>query len=175
MSPGRVEEKVVIVTGAGVKKLRLINREENHFEFEMNMGSSRIEDLNHQFETVQATLVDVGNPQCAVFVDEFPQDWQRLGAELESHRYFPNRSNVSFVKVVDNHAIDVRFYERGAGATMSSGTGSTGAAAAALARGLVSSPVTVITEAGPLHIEWRGGDAYLTGPAEIVAKGEFYL
>ena len=44
-----------------------------------------------------------------------------------------------------------------------------------LARGLVSSPVTVITEAGPLHIEWRGDDAYLTGPAEIVAKGEFYL
>jgi diaminopimelate epimerase len=167
--------EVVIVTGAGVKKLRLISREENHFEFEMNMGRARIETPNHQFETVQATILDVGNPQCAVLVDEFPKDWHRLGAELESHRYFPNRSNVSFVKVIDSHTIDVRFYERGAGATMSSGTGSTGAAAAALAHGLVSSPVTVVTEAGPLHIEWRGGDAYLTGPAEIVAKGEFYL
>jgi diaminopimelate epimerase len=166
---------VAIVTGAGVKTLRLIIREENHFEFEMNMGAARVLELSKEFESVRATILDVGNPQCAVFVDEFPWDWQRLGAELESHKYFPHRSNVSFVKVLDDHTVDVRFYERGAGATMSSGTGSTGAAAAALAHGRVSSPVTVVTEAGPLHIEWRGGDAYLTGPAEIVAKGEFYL
>jgi diaminopimelate epimerase len=109
-----------------------------------------------------------------VFVNDFPADWRRLGAELESHRRFPNRTNVSFVKPIDAHTIEVRFYERGAGETMSSGTGSTGAAAAAIARGVVSSPVTVVTPAGPLIIEWRNNDAYLTGPAEIVGKGEFY-
>jgi len=56
---------------------------------------------------------------------------------------------------------------------MSSGTGSTGAAAAALARGSVRSPVRVITPAGPIEIRFDG-DAYLTGPAEIVAEGEFF-
>ena len=169
---------VVIVTGAGVKTLRLMSREENRFEFEMNMGTARIDNLRVDLPvtggSVTATLVDVGNPQCALMGEEFPTDWRRVGAELESHERFPNRSNVSFVKVRDDHTIEVRFYERGAGATMSSGTGSTGAAAAARALGLVSSPITVITEAGPLHIEWRGEDVYLTGPAEIVAKGEFY-
>jgi len=166
------EDEIVIATGAGLRRLRLVSREENRFSFEMNMGRPRLEPGN--IPGVNATLLDVGNPQCAVFVEEFPADWHRLGAELESHRLFPNRTNVSFVKPVDAHTIEVRFYERGAGVTMSSGTGATGAAAAAIARGLVSSPVTVLTPAGPLTLEWRGDNAFLTGPAEIIAKGEFY-
>ncbi len=85
-----------------------------------------------------------------------------------------NRTNVSFLRVVDGHTIDVRFYERGAGETMSSGTGSTGAAAAAVARGLAASPVRVLTPAGPLDLRLEE-DAYLTGPAEIVAQGEFFM
>ena len=68
----------------------------------------------------------------------------------------------------------VRFYERGAGETMSSGTGSTGAAAAAFARGLVTSPVRVLTPAGPLDLRWEDDNILLAGPAEIVASGEFY-
>jgi diaminopimelate epimerase len=183
ITEGRVpyDSEVVIATGAGLKRLRVVSREENRFEFEMNMGRARIREGDLWFHlpvaggTVEVTLLDVGNPQCAVFVDEFPADWKRQGAELESHPHFPNRSNISFVKVIDAHTVDVKFYERGAGATMSSGTGSTGAAAAALARGLVQSPVDVITEAGGLHIEWKHGVAFLTGPAEIVGKGEFYL
>jgi diaminopimelate epimerase len=116
----------------------------------------------------------VGNPQCAVPVDHFEFDWRALGAEIERHPHFPNRTNVSFVKPVDQHTIDVRFWERGAGETMSSGTGSTGAAAMAVARGLVSSPVRVLTPAGPIDLRFDG-DIYLTGPAEIVAEGEFFL
>jgi diaminopimelate epimerase len=69
--------------------------------------------------------------------------------------------------------VDVRFYERGVGETMSSGTGSTGAAAAAVLRGLVQSPVRVLTPAGPLDFRWDD-TMYLAGPAEIVARGEFY-
>ena len=75
---------------------------------------------------------------------------------------------------MDEHSIDVRFYERGAGETMSSGTGSTGAAAAAIARGMAESPVRVLTPAGPIDLRIEE-DAYLTGPAEIVAEGEFLL
>ena len=75
---------------------------------------------------------------------------------------------------MDEHTIDVRFYERGAGETMSSGTGSTGAAAAALARGMVNSPVRVLTPAGSLDLRAEGV-MFLTGPAELVAVGEFMM
>jgi len=116
----------------------------------------------------------VGNPQCAFLVSDFAFEWQSLGAIVERLPRFPNRTNVSFVRVVDRHTLDVRFFERGAGETMSSGTGSTGAGAAALARGLVESPVRVMTPAGPLELRWQGDDILLAGPAEIVAAGEFY-
>jgi diaminopimelate epimerase len=75
---------------------------------------------------------------------------------------------------LDLHTIDVRFWERGAGETMSSGTGSTGAAAMAVARGLATSPVRVLTPAGPIDLRFDG-DVYLTGPAAIVAEGDFFL
>jgi diaminopimelate epimerase len=79
------------------------------------------------------------------------------------------------VKVLDEHTIDVRFFERGVGETMSSGTGSTGAAAAAIARGEVQSPVKIETAAGQLNLRVEGDELYLVGPAEIVVKGEFFL
>ncbi len=74
---------------------------------------------------------------------------------------------------MDAHTIDVRFYERGAGETMSSGTGSTGAAATAVVRGMARSPVRVLTPAGPIDLRWEE-DVYLTGPAEIICDGEFF-
>jgi diaminopimelate epimerase len=75
---------------------------------------------------------------------------------------------------VDRNTIEVRFYERGAGVTLSSGTGSTGAAVAAILRNVAASPVTVLTPAGEsLELRWDTS-VYLTGPAEIVGAGEFY-
>jgi len=169
---------VRIRTGAGIKTLRLLRRGDLAFEFEMNMGAPRIVAERFQLPLsagpLDVTLLDVGNPQCAVPVADFDLDWRRLGAEIESHPHFPQRTNVSFVRPVDGHTIDVRFYERGAGETMSSGTGSTGAAAAAVARGFVQSPVRVLTPAGPIDLR-LDEEAFLTGPAEIVAVGDFFL
>ena len=111
----------------------------------------------------EVTIVNVGNPQCVVFVDEFPPDWETLGAEIEGHAHFPKRTNVSFVRVIDEHTIESRFYERGAGVTLSSGTGSTGAAVAAILRKLAASPVTVRTPAGEsLNLRWDGDSVFLT-------------
>jgi diaminopimelate epimerase len=107
-------------------------------------------------------------------VEDFDFDWRAMGAEIESHALFPERTNVSFFRAVGEHAIEARFYERGAGETMSSGTGSTGAVAAAVARWLVTSPVRVLTPAGPLDLLIEE-DVYLTGPAEIVAEGECFV
>jgi diaminopimelate epimerase len=170
----RASENVRILTGAGLKHLRLLDRAGHRFHFEMNMGTAIIEQLRADVLNYDATILNVGNPQCAVFVDHFDFDWRSLGAEIERHWQFPHRTNVSFVQRIDEHTLDVRFFERGAGETMSSGTGSTGAAAAAFARGLIKDPVRVLTPAGPLAIRWENQDILLSGPAEIVGAGEFY-
>jgi diaminopimelate epimerase len=175
---GLATDSVRIRTGAGIKTLRLLQRAGHRFELEMNMGLPEVRaerfDLPLAAGARDVTLVWVGNPQCAVSVADFNFDWRAVGAEIESHPHFPNRTNVSFWKVVDEHTIDARFFERGAGETMSSGTGSTGAAAAAFVRGVVKSPVRVLTPAGPIDLRLEI-EAYLTGPAEVVAHGEFFF
>jgi diaminopimelate epimerase len=168
---------VRVRTGAGIKTLRLLKRANMKFEFEMNMGRAEIQAERFSLPLAngarEVTLIWVGNPQCAVRVDNFDFDWRAMGAEIESHPHFPNRTNVSFVQPVDAHTVEVRFYERGAGETMSSGTGSTGAAVAAVAWNVATSPVRVQTPAGPIDLRLEE-EVYLTGPAELVATGEFY-
>ena len=175
---GHAAGVVRIRTGAGIKTLRLLGRRDLVFQFEMNMGRAEVRALHFDLPVADGlrdvTIVWVGNPQCVVPVADFEFDWRRLGAAIESHPHFPHRTNVSFVRPVDAHTIDVRFYERGAGETMSSGTGSTGAAAAAVARGLAQSPVRVLTPAGPIDLRLEE-NVFLTGPAEIVAEGYFLL
>ncbi len=168
---------VRVRTGAGIKRLRLLHRRDLDFEFEMNMGRPEITEERFSLPLAggarDVTLLWVGNPQCAVPVDDFDFDWRAMGAEIERHAHFPNRTNVSFVKPVDGHTVEVRFWERGAGETMSSGTGSTGAAAMAVARGMVDSPVRVLTAAGAMDLRFED-DVYLTGPAAIVAEGVYF-
>jgi diaminopimelate epimerase len=176
---GSVSGPVVkIRTAAGEKTLRLIDRNGNFFLFEMDMGLPREEELRASLPLggveFSATILNVGNPQCAIFVDELPENWRKFAADAESHERFPARSNVSFVQVLDRHTLNAVFYERGAGETRSSGTGSTGAAVAAILRGEVESPVEIRTPAGSLHLRWADS-VYLTGPAETVGEGKFFL
>jgi diaminopimelate epimerase len=115
--------------------------------FEMNMGTPEIRaqhfNLPLSSGEPDVTLVWVGNPQCAAPVENFDFDWRKMGAEIESNPNFLTAPMFpSFAR--DRHALEVLF-ERGAGETLSSGTGSTGAVAAALSRGMVESPVTVYT------------------------------
>jgi diaminopimelate epimerase len=173
---GLHRETIRIRTGAGIKHLRLLHREGLQFDFEMNMGRPEFQAERFSLPLSggprDVTVVNVGNPQCAVPVDDFNFDWRTVAAEIEGHAHFPRRTNVSFIRRIDAHTIDVRFYERGAGETMSSGTGSSGAAAAAVRRGLVESPVRVLTPAGPLDLRWDD-EIYLIGPAEIIADGTY--
>jgi diaminopimelate epimerase len=190
-----------ILTGSGPRTLRLVERGGLRFRFEMDMGRPAFQENELRFQLALAdgprmvTILDVGNPQCAVQVDSLEFDWKSAGAAIEGHPHFPRRTNVSFLSKVDDHTIAARFYERGAGPTLSSGTGAVGAGAAAILLGLVSSPVRVLTEAGPLDLRWGDGDSpsspaakvpiegvsaapagaiFLTGPSEITARGEFF-
>jgi diaminopimelate epimerase len=170
--------EVAITTGAGRKTLRLISQKDHKFRFEMDMGTPCEEERYAMLELAgriwQATILNVGNPQCAIFVDEVPEDWRRVARAAEGHPRFPRRTNVSVVRVVSNHAVEALFFERGAGETRSSGTGSTGAAVAAILRGKAESPVEIRTPAGTLRLRWDDS-VYLTGPAELVGEGNFFV
>lgn len=170
--------RVQVTTAAGLKELQLIWREESRFLFEMDMGMPQQEELHARLHLAgrdwDATILNVGNPQCAIFVDSLPKDWRQAGAEAERHHRFRARTNVSFVQVIDRHTIEAFFWERGAGETRSSGTGSTGAAIAAILRGETESPVEIKTPAGSLRLRWDDS-VYLTGPAELVCEGTYHL
>ncbi|HKP88794.1 MAG TPA: diaminopimelate epimerase [Thermoleophilaceae bacterium] len=119
--------------------------------------------------------VSIGNPQCAIEVD--PGDLEgldlgALGPPIESSELFPNRTNVSFWRRDSDSEISARIFERGVGETMSSGTGASGAAVAAVLRGL-DSPVTVHLDGGDLEVD-VGEDLHvdLTGWAVPVYRGE---
>jgi diaminopimelate epimerase len=169
---------ISITTAAGPKTLRLISQQDQRFMFEMDMGLPRTEELRATLRLAgrdwDATILNVGNPQCAIFVNSLPADWRIPAAEAEAHTRFPKRSNVSLVQVLDRHTIAAVFYERGAGETRSSGTGSTGAAVAAILRGEAETPVAIRTPAGELRLRWDES-VFLTGPAELVAEGAYYL
>lgn len=183
LANGYAGTEMRIVTGGGTKHLRLLEHSGQKYLFEMNMGCPRVEPdevrcaLTVGDEIYDCTILWVGNPQCAVFVENFDFDWRSLGAAIERHPRFPKRTNVSFVRHMDGLNIDVRFFERGAGETMSSGTGSTGAAVASILRGFTGRTMTVNTPAGPLEFRWptNDGDVKMVGPAEIVVTGRYYL
>jgi diaminopimelate epimerase len=119
-------------------------------------------------------FVQVGNPQCSIEVDEGLEELEleRYGPEIERHELFPRRTNVSFWRRTGSAEIRARIFERGVGETMASGTGATGAAVAAVLRG-VESPVTVTLDGGKLEVE-VGEDMHmsLTGWARPVYRGE---
>ena len=118
--------------------------------------------------------VSIGNPQCAVIVNEVELarlDLDEIGPGIEANELFPNRTNVSFL-VVDGSTVRARIFERGVGETLSSGTGASGAAVTAFLRG-APSPLTVELDGGELVVE-VGEDlaVRLDGWAEPVYAGE---
>lgn len=117
--------------------------------------------------------VSIGNPQCAIVVDdELEQlDLATIGPALEGHELFPNRTNVSFLRI-DGNRVRARIFERGVGETLSSGTGAGGAAVTAFLRG-ATSPIVVELDGGELEVEISDDlDVTLSGWAEPVCSGE---
>ncbi len=122
-----------------------------------------------------ATCVAVGNPHAVLVVENFDFDWQTLGAEIETARMFPNRTNVEFVRILNRNRITVRSWERGAGPTGSSGTGAAAAVSSLVMQGLVNRSCEVRFEAGSLRIDWdeQTNIISLTGPVHRVMEGTY--
>ena len=188
-------EELRFTTRAGVKRYRLRGRPApGAFRFEAEIGRPRFDSASIPMltleplaevrdyplalpggETVNVTALQMCNPNCCAFVDDLEQaDWRRLGRIIESHAAFPERTNVEFVRVVDRHRIEARVWERGAGETLSSGTGACAAAVASMAGGHTDRNVRVSMPGGRLEVLWReDGEVLLTGTAEVVYRGEW--
>jgi len=180
-------------TPAGIRNCDLINRDKNLFELKIEMGKPRLNSKDIPFDDgtnhekiidyplpilkkmYLITLVNLGNPHCAIFFDRFPSriEWHEIGREIELHPFFPNRINIEFIRVLNRGEIEVLFWERGVGETLSSGSGSCAAAVASILKGQTDNLVDVRTTMGKLNVEWDKDIVYQSGPSEIILEGEY--
>lgn len=124
---------------------------------------------------VEISALSMGNPHAVQIVDDVERaPVSTQGLLIERHPRFPQRVNAGYMQVVDRGHIRLRVYERGAGETLSCGTGACAAAVAGITRGYLASPVRVTTHGGELRIAWAGDDepVMMTGPAQTVFEGE---
>ena len=172
------KERISVLTGAGIKICSLTSRRETEFEFEIEMGNPAVQPelaLKTAAGEFRGIPVSMGNPHYVVFVPQFPDDWQSQAAKIQRLPSFPEGVNVEFVTANGLHDISARFFERGAGETQSSGTGSCASAVAAMATGHAESPVKVHAPGGTQVVRWEGGSVFLRGPARLLCRGEFFL
>lgn len=128
---------------------------------------------------IEGAEVSTGNPHFVIAIDNEMFDvagkaWQKIGAQVCNHPDFPNQTNVEFLRVRTPSEIEIRIFERGVGPTLSSGTGTSASATAALALHGCKSPLKVLAPGGPQIVAWSGpGDElHLTGTAALIARGE---
>ncbi len=188
------EGKLVVETGGGLRTVwpkmkagrmvsaRVAMGEPVFTPERVPVDATALGNLEHLFDypievggrTLKITCLALGNPHCVVFpdepIEEFPLN--NLGPLVEAHSMFPNRINFEIVNVLNRQHIRARIFERGAGETASSGTGSTAAMVASKLHGFVDEKVEVLLPGGTLQVAWPGtGEAYLEGPAVEVSTG----
>ena len=124
-----------------------------------------------------ATLVSMGNPHCVIFVDDvdsFPVE--KIGPQIEHHVLFPEKTNVEFVQLIDDETLKMRVWERACGETLACGSGACAATVAAILNGYIKERADVELRHGSLDISWGADDhVYMTGPAQLIATGNFKL
>jgi len=171
------KREIRVETRGGIIGPRL----ETDGEVSVDMGApeySGLEKLRVGDETVEVAIVSMGNPHAVQVVREVelaPVTTQ--GPRLERHDRFPEGVNAGYLQVLGRRHLALRVWERGAGETLSCGTGACAAAVAAISRKLVDSPVRVDTRGGTLTISWAGGDnaVWMKGPARSVFEGDIDL
>ncbi|HSB09436.1 MAG TPA: diaminopimelate epimerase [Blastocatellia bacterium] len=187
------QTEIRIETAAGLKRGRLVSRAGQRFEFEFDMGTPELSSASVPMsvspsldrvvryplrlggDVLEVTCLSMGNPQCVIFVSGLESvNLDEIGPLIEHHPIFPDRANVEFAQVISRDEIKIRIWERGAGHTLSSGTGSCASAVAGALNGLTDRRVRVRTEGGPLRVNWRDDDrVLLTASADVVYEGRW--
>lgn len=167
---------VHIRTDAGPRYLAFMARAGLRYTFRAAMGQPaglQRASLDVLGETREVVVLRMGNPQCVVLVPALPDraTFERLGAALAVHPFFPAGTNVEVAAVEAPDRVRMLIWERGVGPTLSSGTGSCAAAVAAAAFAGAARDVEVAAPGGAQRVEWRDDEVYLTGWAELVFEG----
>lgn len=125
--------------------------------------------------TFALTFVSMGNPHAVCFVEDvegFPLG--QIGPSMEHHPIFPRRVNFEIVKVVSRSEVQARVWERGAGETLSCGSGACAVAVASILHNYVDHQMDIVLPGGRLGLEWeQGGEVYLSGEARLVFTGDW--
>lgn len=136
--------------------------------------------INEEFVIIDRifkfSAVSMGNPHAVIFIQEQlnDDDLNKYGAAIESHEYFPNKTNVEFVKVLSREEANLRVFERSVGVTNSCGTGTCAAVVAGATLGLFkkNSPIMVHNDGGDLIITYTGRTVLMEGPVEKIFRGK---
>jgi diaminopimelate epimerase len=129
-------------------------------------------------KTLEISALSMGNPHAVQIVADVERaPVEKLGPLIEQHPRFPRHVNAGFMQIMDRHSLRLRVYERGAGETLSCGTGACAAAVSGIRRDLLDSPVNVATRGGVLTVTWDGDGqpVLMTGPAISVFTGEINI
>jgi diaminopimelate epimerase len=174
---GPLGASVTIATEGGLKQLVRSARQGSRQTFRAAMGQPgaiRQEPLEAAGESLIVVTLEIGNPHC-VLIGPAPDEarFRRVGAALERHPRFPNRTNVEFVHVERPDLVNLRIWERGVGPTESSGTGSCAALIAAAQFGGAARQADVVAPGGTQRVEWNDQGVFLTGWAEVLCRGRW--
>ncbi|MGH8671235.1 MAG: diaminopimelate epimerase, partial [Burkholderiales bacterium] len=181
--------QIRLETAAGI----IVPRLEANGDVTVNMGVPRFDPPDIPFSAALRALtypltvegrvreisaLSMGNPHAVqVVADICTAPVTTEGALIEHHSSFPRGVNAGYMQIIGRGRVKLRVFERGAGETLSCGSGACAAAVAGITRGLLDSPVWVNTRGGDLHIGWAGESepVYMTGPAVTVFDGEINL
>lgn len=186
---------VSVETASGIKYLDLTVENGKVVLVKVNMGApileaAKIPVVSEKEQVINEPLlvdgkeyritgVSMGNPHAITYIDDVKGlDIEKIGPKFESHPAFPDRVNTEFVKVLDDHTVEMRVWERGSGETLACGTGACAVAVASILNGYVKEEeVTVKLLGGDLKIYWDREEnlVYMTGPAAVVFDGEIEL
>jgi diaminopimelate epimerase len=184
-SEGRNE--VSLGTHGGIRTCRVISVDGPLFQIESGMGVPRFMPRTIVVDgvgEVAGAMVNVGNPHFVLetVTDDFSAHglpWEELGERIATSPLFPHGTNVEFVKLKSPAPAEIEFriYERGCGPTASSGTGTCASSTFAIGLRGALRELTAIAPGGSQRVVWpaNGEPMMLTGPAEIVCRGEAFL
>jgi diaminopimelate epimerase len=167
------QRDIVVDTGAGRKRLQLLDRSSHRYTFSAAMGQPEqiaLERIDVAGVEVEAVTLRVGNPQCVVLGEVTIERLHTLASALAVHPRFPEGTNVELATVESPDRVRILIWERGVGPTEASGTGACASAVAAIAYGGASREVDIASPGGTQHVAWREDGLHLTGWAEIVAE-----
>lgn len=181
---------VTIDTLSGVKTIELTVENGKAVSAKVDMGAAILKPvdipMNFDGETCidqplrvdgkeyRVTAVSMGNPHCVTFVEDVDGlDLEKIGPAFENHPAFPDRVNTEFVRVIDEHTLQMRVWERGSGETWACGTGACATAVAACLNGYCKKgdDITVHLRGGDLVIRYTDDTVIMTGPASTVFEG----